>query len=620
MNELTRKASLALCAAAAALALPSIGLTPGRDASLLADLVIAQIPASAAPRSQDGTGRFTPLDRYVDGARIVRVDPSSGAAVVLTPEFAAACDPDVSFDGETIVFAGRRRAGDSWQIWRMKADGSGKTQITRGSGQNVAPVFAGARFYLDDTLPARQIIFAGSAHDPGSFALYGTDLEGAVLHRLTFNPHSDFSPAVLPTGQVVFSSWQRDGDRLEPDSTLALLTVNIDGTDLMPFSGTHEPPRYKDMAAVTAAGDRLYFVESDRLTWLGGGDLAYVSWRRPLHSHGTLNGEPDGLGLFHSPTPLPDGGLLASYRRAAPDSVFAVYRLDPESGRRLEKVFDQAGWHSIDAQVLAPRAPIKGRANWLKPGSTTGVFYCLNSYHTMPAEGGDRSVAPPGTIKHVRVIEGPAPRILGIAPVEPDGSFHIRVPAETPITFQLLDEDYVALRSQQAWTWVMGNESRGCVGCHEDPEQSPPNRLVTAVTKPPVDLVLPAARRRTVDFRQQIAPILAARCATAGCHVGGQAEPTLGEPGTSMSESAFRTVYESLLAQSDGRPGGRYVVPGKARESPLIRLLLGRAPESSPGGATPHDVLGRRDLILLIEWVDLGAEWEPRPAGGGRAP
>jgi hypothetical protein len=202
--------------------------------------------------------------------------------------------------------------------------------------------------------------------------------------------------------------------------------------------------------------------------------------------------------------------------------VFAVYRLDPASGRRVEKVFEQAGWHSIDAQVLAPRPPIKGRANWLKPGSTTGVFYCLNAYQTAAGVGGDRSVAPPGTIKHVRVIEGQPRRILGVAPVEPDGSFHVRVPAETPITFQLLDEDYVALHTQRAWTWVMGNESRGCIGCHEDRELSPPNRLVTAITKPAVDLVLPPARRRTVDFRHQIAPILATRCAAGGCRVAGR--------------------------------------------------------------------------------------------------
>jgi hypothetical protein len=620
MNEVTRKASLALCAVAVAFALPSVGLAPGPDTAPLDDLIVVQIPVAATPRSQERANLSTPLDRYVDGARIVRVDLSSGGAVVLTPEFAGACDPDVSFDGETIVFAGRRDSEGSWQIWRMNADGSGKTQITRGPGQRVAPVFAGARFYLDDPQPTPQIIFAGNAHDPGSFSLYGTDLEGAALHRLTFNPRSDFSPAVLPTGRIVFSSWQRHGDRFEPDGIFALLAVNIDGTDLMPFYGNHEQPRYKDMAAVSPVGDRVYFVESDRLSWLGGGDLAYVSWRRPLSSYRKLNGEDDGVGVFHSPTPLPDGGLLASYRHPVSDSVFAVYRLDPESGRRVEKVFEQAGWHSIDAHVLAPRRPVRGRSNWLRPGSTTGVFYCLNCYRTSLGEGGDRSVAPPGTIKHVRVIEGLPRRILGVAPVEEDGSFHIRVPAETPITFQLLDEDYIALRTQRAWTWVMGNENRGCIGCHEDRELSPPNRMVTAIAKPPVDLVLPPARRRTVDFRNQIAPIIASRCATTGCHAGARAEPMLGEPGTTMSESALRTVYGSLLEQQEGRPDGRHVVPGRARESPLIRLLLGRDTDSRSVAGTRHDVLERRELILFIEWVDLGAEWESRPGNDGSMP
>jgi hypothetical protein len=248
------------------------------------------------------------------------------------------------------------------------------------------------------------------------------------------------------------------------------------------------------------------------------------------------------------------------------------------------------------------------------------VFYCLNSYQTSPGEGDGGWVAPPGTIQHVRVIEALPRRILGVAPVESDGSFQVKVPAETPITFQLLDQDYVAVRTQRAWTWVMGNESRGCVGCHEDPELTPSNQLVTAITKPAVDLLLPPERRRTVDFRHQIVPILAARCATTGCHVQGQAEPMLGEPATTMSDSALRTVYGYLLAQSAARSGGRYVVPGKARESRLIRLLLGRETGSPPAGATHRDLLGQRDLILFIEWVDLGAQWDARPVGDGRVP
>jgi hypothetical protein len=618
MNRSVRKAGLAVCAAAAtAVAGPSSWFPVRSGTAPLDDLIVVQIPAAAAPRSREGGDRFTPFDRYVDGARIVRVDPTTGTAVVLTPEFAAAGDPDVSSDGGTIAFAGRRGAGDSWQVWTMKPDGSGKTQVTRGPGQRVAPVFAGARFYLDDAQPTPQIVFAGSAGAAGAFALYGTDPQGATLHRLTFNLQSDFSPAVLPTGQVVFSSGHRYGDRFEPDSTLALLAVNVDGTDLMPFYGGHEPPRYKDMAAVSPVGDRVYFVEADRPAWLGGGGLSYVSWRRPLRSHGTLNG--DATGVFHSPAPLPDGGLLASYRHPAPDSLFGVYRLDPTSGRRLEKVFAQPGWHSIDAQVLAPRPPLKGRANWLKPGSTTGVFYCLNAYQTAAGAGADRTVAPPGAIRHVRVIEGLPRRILGVAPVESDGSFHVRVPAETPITFQLLDQDYVALRTQRAWTWVMGNESRGCIGCHEDRELSPPNRLVTAITKPAVDLVLPPARRRTVDFRHQIAPILAARCATAGCHVDGRVPPTLGASGGTMPEPALGAVYRSLVPTAGGSEGG-YVKPGRASESPLIRLLLGRGTGASPSEGARHGGLDRRELILFIEWVDLGADWDARPAGAGGAP
>ncbi|KPJ96931.1 MAG: hypothetical protein AMS20_17830 [Gemmatimonas sp. SG8_28] len=159
MNAMARPVTLLLCAATAVLPPASIGLDVGREHPLSNELVVVQVPASARPDSGGSTRLDGPLDRYVDGARIVRVDPGGGVAV-LTPEFIGALDPDVSFDGQTVVFAGKRDAADSWQIWTMNADGSGKRQITRGPAQSVAPVFAGARFYLDDPQPTPQIIFA----------------------------------------------------------------------------------------------------------------------------------------------------------------------------------------------------------------------------------------------------------------------------------------------------------------------------------------------------------------------------------------------------------------------------------------------------------------------------
>ena len=39
--------------------------------------------------------------------------------------------------------------------------------------------------------------------------------------------------------------------------------------------------------------------------------------------------------------------------------------------------------------------------------------------------------------------------------------------------------------SMENWIWVMPRESRGCIGCHEDRELTPPNRHVFALRKPP---------------------------------------------------------------------------------------------------------------------------------------
>lgn len=620
-------------------------------AQSLPDLIFVQIPIQAKPELPTEKRRYAPIDRYVDGARIVILRTYAAEPVNLTPEFTAACDPDVSFDGETIIFAGKRNPDGSWQIWRMNSDGSHKVQITQGEGDCIAPVHAGNRFYLNDPQPTPQIIYVSSMHDwknehgaGPAFALYGTDPKGKSVYRLTFNLDSDFSPDILPNGRVVFTSRQHYGDRYQPTGISALMGINNDGTDLMLFYGNHEMPLYKDMVHVSDFGERVYFIESDRSTWLGGGDIAYVSRRRPLHTYHRLS--HDDKGLFHSPGSLPDGGLAASYRSNSPNAVFGIFRINPKNGKRRKKIFEEEGWHSIDIQVLALHPKVKGRSNWLIPGVTTGVFYCLNSYRTNLPEGEN---IVPGSIKYVRVIEGiplkrkatiseyqqdlgNSPsletcsgtafgprRILGEAPVEKDGSFHIRVPAETPITFQLLDKDYLALRTQEAWTWVMGNENRGCIGCHDNREMAPPNKMVDAVIKPAVELTLPPERRRSVDFRYQIAPIIASKCAT--CHVSGQVAPNLEEAQNTAPGAAFSQAYKILIDPIQGRENERYIVPGKAKESPLIWHLFGERMGSDQTPYTseitsihPWNALKPRERILFIEWIDLGAQWDSRAA------
>lgn len=66
---------------------------------------------------------------------------------------------------------------------------------------------------------------------------------------------------------------------------------------------------------------------------------------------------------------------------------------------------------------------------------------------------------------------------LGTAPVEADGSFFVRTPADRPIRFALLDAHGTVLRQEHGWFWARRGEQRICVGCHTGPERASENRV-----------------------------------------------------------------------------------------------------------------------------------------------
>ena len=57
-------------------------------------------------------------------------------------------------------------------------------------------------------------------------------------------------------------------------------------------------------------------------------------------------------------------------------------------------------------------------------------------------------------------------QILGYAPVEPDGSFKLHVPADTPLALSVLDAKGRALQTHLNWIQVRPGERRTCDGCH----------------------------------------------------------------------------------------------------------------------------------------------------------
>jgi hypothetical protein len=86
---------------------------------------------------------------------------------------------------------------------------------------------------------------------------------------------------------------------------------------------------------------------------------------------------------------------------------------------------------------------------------------------------------------------------LGIVQVEEDGSFYLKVMADKPFRIQTLDDNGQVLQGPCDWIWLRPNERRGCVGCHEDQEQAPENRIALSVKKPPV--IIPVHISKVVE-------------------------------------------------------------------------------------------------------------------------
>ena len=229
----------------------------------------------------------------------------------LAESFHSVCDPDVSFDGKRLLLAGKKTAQDNWNIYEIGVDGSGLRQITQGMGDCRSPSYQSAFYQISDANEAwYQITFlcsrAGELNESGSApatALYSCRLDGTGVRRLTFNLSSDYDPHLMWDGRLVYASWQRRTLEHGLLGRVVLLETNLDGTDPAPLC-VDSGKRIKHMACGTAGG-LVVFVEADRVPWDGAGTLSCVTTRRPLHTYRPITEPADGL--FHSPSPLPDG-------------------------------------------------------------------------------------------------------------------------------------------------------------------------------------------------------------------------------------------------------------------------------------------------------------------------
>jgi hypothetical protein len=438
-------------------------------------LVLTQSPVVATAAAASDI-----LDlRYPSGSRVVLMEAplGSGRVQMLSEGLAAACDPVVSYDGQSVFFAGKASAVGEWQIYEEDLAGGRPQMLTSMPGGAMSPTL----------LPNRSLVFAspvpkigGPNYSQPPSALY-VQSPGGQPRQLTFSSHSIAEPTMLADGRILFVSTQP----LESANSLsgpALFTINNDGTEITAFAGPEDSASTIQRPRLLTDG-RVVFVVSKS----GSSSAEFVRMARPFQSRAPLF--PGVTARVRSVQPADNGDLLVCAENASgAKASLALFRVNPAATTPGTPLLADPAWNNCEAAEVSPHRPPMGRLSTMDLTKSTGKILCLNvNFSNDPA---DRSK--PVTTR-VRVLAQTSPEnisSLGEVPVQADGSFLAEVPADVPLGFESLDENGRVLRREAPMIWVRPAENRSCIGCHEPHNRSPENHRPLAVSVPITSLGL----------------------------------------------------------------------------------------------------------------------------------
>lgn len=454
-----------------------------------------RVPAEAV----DEEARENLVDRrkpLPDGSRLARlVAPgTSGGAVDLAPGFLSAGRADISHDGRRLLFVGRREANEPFRAWEVGTDGSNPRIVAACPTDCLAAIYLSTIYTLDADAPVPQIGLVSRPAAGLPPALYTVGLDGSRLRRITFNLFGSFDPVLISDGRLVFATGLAgtSGEAALRVRETGLMTVFPDGVGLFPFAAMHDAPAFR-FGLRPLGRDRVAFIESGT----DGDKIITVPRARSLVKRTELATEV-GTSVA-SLWPMKDQRLLLS-ARARDAATFDLFLAEADTSGQWAPVIVTEGWHELDPVVVEPRPMPAGRSSVVRDELDEGELYGLDVYL---ADGSVSPMVERGRIHSVRVYAVPSDFAeevaLGTLPVEFDGSFYGRVPAMTPLRLETLDGEGRSITAMHNWFWIMPGEHRGCIGCHEDRELTPPNRHVLALRKPPHVLRLPAEHREGGD-------------------------------------------------------------------------------------------------------------------------
>ncbi len=395
-----------------------------------------------AAKSYEPLGWMHGADRFGSAAAIFVRDGKGQHPLV--PGFAVSADPSVSFDGQRVLFAGKSRAQDPWQIWEIAADGGSPRRITSGSEDCVRP------FYLPDD----RIVYARKI--AGRFVIEAVDLTGGKPLALTYGPANSLPTDIMRDGRILFEAGYPLGTETSPE----IYTVYSDGSGVESYRCDHGTPRYSGRQS--SSGD-IVFASAKGLSRFTSARAKEIPISAPA---GEYAGD-----VAETAT----GAWLVSWRPAA-NVPFRLMSWAP-GAKELQPVLERQT-NIVEPTLLDPRPVPNLHPSGLHDWPNANLL-CLNAYTS-------KYEFAPGSIHSVRMYTRDANgdgKLLGTAPVERDGSFFVHVPTDQPLQIELLATSGKTLKRAAGYFWMRRGEQRVCVGCHAGPETSPENAVPMILLK-----------------------------------------------------------------------------------------------------------------------------------------
>jgi hypothetical protein len=316
--------------------------------------------------------------------------------------------------------------------------------------------------------------------------LYTMDTHGSNVRQVCFEQDDDFCPTVMNDGRVLYLRWEYTD--IPHVWARFLFTMNPDGTGQREFygSGGYWPnaifyarpiPNHptKVVGIVTGhhvgrVGELILFDAA-----LGRRSTDGVVQRIPGYGGKVEPIIQDKLTLYNWPKFLHPWPLSEKYFLVAgkprPQDLWGIYLVDIFDNIVLIKEVE--GYALLEPIPLRKISRPPAIAERVDLYSKDALMFVENVYAGPGLEG-----VPAGTVKRLRLFtyqfgyhgvaginhrvgtDGPwePKRVLGTVPVEKDGSAFFRVPANTPISVQPLDEQGCALQLMRSWATAMPGE------------------------------------------------------------------------------------------------------------------------------------------------------------------